>query len=331
MDSHDAILFDLYRAARELPPVAFQDRALVLIKPLLKFQSAIWGSGRLTNPGIQPHRVHLHEIDPDGLIAWKQINRQDKVIPIAAANVGRTIQFHAPTLFSSRDDAVMRDYAKRYGRQSYLITAFEREAPSVMGWMSLYRPNPDQQFDEAEQRSCETLMRHFEQALLINQVCSAQKALSEDTGRSAALAVADGAGAIHFAQAGFLRLLAEEWPEADDQMLPPPLHHAVSRGSRGGGFQGRRIQCESRVTAELILLMARRRTAMDQLSPRRYEVARLFSSGFSYKAIAKRLQISPATVRNHLSAIYQELSVSSRSELLAAGEDRRNSGATRGD
>ena len=110
-------------------------RGLALIKPLLKFQSAIWGSGRLTNPGIQPHRVHLNEIDPDGLIAWKQINRQDKVIPIAAANRGRKIQFHAPTLFSSREDAVMRDCAERYGRQNYLITAFERETPSVMGWI----------------------------------------------------------------------------------------------------------------------------------------------------------------------------------------------------
>lgn len=321
MEAFADILFDLYRMARELPPAAFQDRALALLMPLLKFQSAIWGSGRLTNPGLCVHRIHLHEIDPDGLTAWKQINRMDKVIPIAAANPGRTIQFHAPTLFSARDDAEMRDYAQRYGRQSYLITAFASETPSLMGWMSLYRPDPDDPFTGLERTLCEALMPHFEQALLVNQACNVQKALSEETGTSASLALADARGALYFAQAAFLRLLAEEWPEADDRMLPPPLRDAVIGNSAGGTFLGARIRFESRVAAELILLRARRRRPIDQLSPRRYEVARLFSSGFGYKAIARQLHLSPATVRNHLTAIYQELSIASKAELVAAAGD----------
>jgi NarL family two-component system response regulator YdfI len=59
---------------------------------------------------------------------------------------------------------------------------------------------------------------------------------------------------------------------------------------------------------------------MDRLSPRRHEVARLFASGFGYKAIARQLHISPATVRNHLSAVYQELAISNKAELVGMAD-----------
>jgi hypothetical protein len=39
------VLLRLYRAAREMPPAGFPEYALGLIKPLLRFESAIWGFG----------------------------------------------------------------------------------------------------------------------------------------------------------------------------------------------------------------------------------------------------------------------------------------------
>ena len=46
MDSIICILLELYRGARELPVPEFQELALALIKPVLRFDSGIWGVNR---------------------------------------------------------------------------------------------------------------------------------------------------------------------------------------------------------------------------------------------------------------------------------------------
>ncbi len=53
----------------------------------------------------------------------------------------------------------------------------------------------------------------------------------------------------------------------------------------------------------------------EELSRRELEIARAFAEGASYRAIAERLFIAPATVRTHLTAIYRKLGVSSKIEL----------------
>ena len=52
----------------------------------------------------------------------------------------------------------------------------------------------------------------------------------------------------------------------------------------------------------------------EQLSTREKEILQLVVEGLSYKAIGKRLFISPHTVRTHLKNIYEKLHVHSKSE-----------------
>jgi len=52
----------------------------------------------------------------------------------------------------------------------------------------------------------------------------------------------------------------------------------------------------------------------NQLSAREKEILQLLVEGLSHKAIAKRLFISPHTVRTHLKNIYEKLHVHSKSE-----------------
>ena len=63
-------------------------------------------------------------------------------------------------------------------------------------------------------------------------------------------------------------------------------------------------------------MSARDVSARRELSERETEVAELYARGDTYKAIARNLDISPATVRKHLNAIYQKLRVSNKIELL---------------
>jgi len=65
-----------------------------------------------------------------------------------------------------------------------------------------------------------------------------------------------------------------------------------------------------------------RDTALAPLSPREAEVARLFGQGLSYKAVARALDTSPATVRHHLRQAYAKLGITSKVQMarLVSGQ-----------
>ena len=54
-----------------------------------------------------------------------------------------------------------------------------------------------------------------------------------------------------------------------------------------------------------------------RLTPRQHEVLDLIASGLSTSEIAKRLTVSPETVRNHLRSVFRELHVHTRLEAIA--------------
>ncbi|MBI4609015.1 MAG: response regulator transcription factor [Candidatus Rokubacteria bacterium] len=54
-----------------------------------------------------------------------------------------------------------------------------------------------------------------------------------------------------------------------------------------------------------------------ELTRRELEVLRLLTAGADTKAIAERLHVSPATVRNHVQNIFGKLGVHSRLEAVA--------------
>ena len=72
-----------------------------------------------------------------------------------------------------------------------------------------------------------------------------------------------------------------------------------------------------------MLRRLRRRPVLDDhgariatLTPREHEIISLLSDGLKNKAIAQRLMISEATVRNHLTSIFAKLDLSDRFELV---------------
>ena len=54
------------------------------------------------------------------------------------------------------------------------------------------------------------------------------------------------------------------------------------------------------------------------LSPREREVLELIAEGLSAPDIAKRLHVSPATVKTHLQSLYEKLGVSDRAAAVAS-------------
>jgi DNA-binding NarL/FixJ family response regulator len=62
---------------------------------------------------------------------------------------------------------------------------------------------------------------------------------------------------------------------------------------------------------------------LDLLTPREREVLRLLARGYTYKEIARRLEVSIKTIETHTSAILRKLQLSSRHELTRWATDRR--------
>ncbi|HUF31980.1 MAG TPA: response regulator transcription factor [Acidimicrobiales bacterium] len=62
---------------------------------------------------------------------------------------------------------------------------------------------------------------------------------------------------------------------------------------------------------------------LDQLTPREREVLRLIARGYTYKALAHRLDISVKTVESHVSAVLRKLQLSSRHEITRWATDRK--------
>jgi two-component system nitrate/nitrite response regulator NarL len=59
-----------------------------------------------------------------------------------------------------------------------------------------------------------------------------------------------------------------------------------------------------------------------RLTPREREVLALLAGGTSNKGIARRLQVSPNTVKFHVAAILDKLDAASRMEAVAAAMRR---------
>lgn len=327
MDADSDLLLPLYRAARSQSTPEFQDFAIRLIEPRIRFSSAIWATGYRTGtpecPALVPILAlsHTHRTDPAGVTQWREINRADKAIPIMLAHPYSTQHIHSPTLFAGAKDAAMRDYTRRFGRQCALVTGLGGPNSPLVEWSVLYRDEADDQFSAPEQARCQQAMLHLNEALQVNQIVQRAQGLpnifEESSGRFAALV--SPVGEVLASGDGFVQACRKEWKEFDTQRLPATaMRQLIDSGI--SIYRGRFLLLRARPLSDLWWLTATANLVTGQLSPRRTNVAALFVAGHSHKVIARSLGISPATVRNHLAASYRDLKVTNRAELKSALE-----------
>jgi DNA-binding NarL/FixJ family response regulator len=74
----------------------------------------------------------------------------------------------------------------------------------------------------------------------------------------------------------------------------------------------------NRLTARPRTLFARNGMAIEYLgiSPREYEVLEMLAAGHANKVIARRLAISPNTVKTHVAKLFEKLEVASRTQAI---------------
>ncbi|WP_310462634.1 LuxR C-terminal-related transcriptional regulator [Sphaerotilus sp.] len=304
---YSTVLLRLYEAARYNTVHAFQREAMILISEMLPFDRGWWG--RSTVHG-QVHRVHcsyLHDLpedvpqrlnlsDPDNLVAVRTTQSPDRAL------------YFGPQDWDQQPSTAA--LAAHMGiEQALCIARFDGPAGHV-SFISIARRTSTPAFTTRESQLLELLMPHLSAAL--DLCCVAQMASLRHGGRQAMLTT-DASGWVHVAESGVGELLRSEWSGWSGPQLPAPLVEQIAANRTI--FLGRHLHAQTLWSGEHVLVTLRPRESRDLLTRQECAVAEAFSSGRSYKEVARELMMAPATVRHHLRAVYLKLGVTDKAML----------------
>lgn len=316
-DAFSALLLELYRVSAEEPLESYQDAVLNLIKPLVPFDTCMWGTATyLPGQGMDIHTIHLHEQSQDMINEYAPLKHMDTCATEMSGLPFATRGFHCATRFADRSAREYREYLRRFGHENVFISAFTDVHTGATQWMSLFRADIDQQCRSEEVEMLDLLSPHLMQGLRHNRARHLERAHLNGEDVSEAL-IADARGVIHYATPGCEDMLRAEFGALTSRgHLPEPLLARMCEGSQD--YVGRHLVASHRVRKDLLYVRLRLPGAVDRLPPRQREVAELMAQGLSHKETAQHLGRSPATVRNQMQDVYRKLGVRSVAALAQA-------------
>ncbi len=289
------LVLELYQAARRLRPQAFKRWSLQECRPWLEYDQAYWACGRFLSTQRQEwfQRVSLPRNGTQVLAPAGAVCRWVAESPAEAATV---------------------QLAAEPDGTGWLLASSRREArAALVQCIVLHRARA---FQPEELLLKRQLFAHLHEASLINNFWNLRGGYQHD---QVCYALCDLSGLLIDTEREFVERLAETFSDWRGPRLP----FAVQDGSCYLGEQFRIRACPC---SEGLLLKMEPLPLLELLTPKQREVAALLVEGWSYKAIARRLDISPSTVTNHSNAIYQRLGVSSKSGLIQLWDQARDSG-----
>ena len=306
-------LLDMHELSTAIEFDAFPKKALGDLGQFIPHQASFWGGGRITADIPVLHYLYINDIDPATLVAWEaHKNEVSTTTKLLAENAGQAYVFSAA---QSPDDPL---FARIFGLDgiSDILTIFLFDGQhGLYHALSLYRRN-GVAFSETERGIFQAVVPHLVRGLRSCHIAHINRLSKSPLISLATKAIVDKEGFLHFAEDRLITSLRTEWPDWRGPMLPLEAWGMLSRtNALRRQFVGRSIVLSLEGSATLLLLSARPKLAVDDLSGREREVAMLFASGLKYKEIAQRLNVSPSTVRCQLNSVYTKLNVNDKGAL----------------
>lgn len=317
-DQFNALVLQLYRLAGEVPLEHYQDAVLAAIKPVLAFDSAMWGTATFRpSQGMDIHRLHLHQQSMEMIETYDEFKHLDLAAAVAVGKPKTTLTVDCDDLFHARPSRPYREFQKRFDISNVFITAHTQQDTGATQWLSLFRAHADQRCSDDESQLLAQLAPHIMQGLHHSLARQLDRTLVQNTQGSQEAAITDPRGIIHYATPGSEALLRLEWPTRfHTGRVPEPLLQ-WARTEREL-FVGHCIAAQCEVRKDLLFLHLRPCRPSDRLPPRQREVAQMLIQGLTHKEIAQRLCRSPATVRTQIRLIYERLGVGNVAQLAQA-------------
>lgn len=305
------LLLDLYRASKESPTCDFQQHALTQVSQHIPFDTAWWAMATQMDTG----RSYVHDSFivgmPEDCASLMNATVQDNVIAQTCSfSPGICFYFSPEQIFGNWQTGML---AEHMGIAHVLCIACRSDIPQLSSFLSFARRERGVPFSDAERRLTECLMPHLANMLQTSMVMQFASIRARDSESRSAMAVVDAIGMLHAAEPGFERLIRLEWSEWEGPFLPAPLLAAIA--ANRAIHLGKAVKASFDLVRESRLVTLAKRSPGDLLSPRERTVAEGFAKGETYKELAKRLGLSPATVRHHIRAIYEKLEVADKAAL----------------
>lgn len=315
----DHWLLNLYHHARELPIGAFQTYALKALKEVLSFDSGMWGDGAYSEfDGLMLSSVYLHNQPVEMLRSYESVCAHDPALHLSAQNTSTAQAFTAASQLSPRNYAKLREHTRRYEMEQALVLLHTNRRTQDSDIVSLWRRHPDRPYTQSDEVLGTRLINHLIEAGSINRMLW----LPKDESLSTGTAVATLGGAVLAHDPGYCTCIHAEWPGQKTAWLPPLLMDSL-KNTLESRYIGKRITIHGEVKDNVLVLHASQNSTTSRITKAQQNVASLLVRGLSYKEIAKELGVSPATVRNHVHAVYKKLGVRNKVELA---QNLHNSG-----
>ncbi len=310
MQALSRVILELHRAGREAAFSSFQSLALELVRQLIPFDSAWWG-----NAAAEPMEIHglqLHNCDASILDAYTPWIEQDFFRAALVAQPGTTINMaDLTTRARYMRSALYRAVGKRYRIEWSLGTLLVEPVSSLYEFLTLWRHDGEKPFTETERQTKELLMLHLAEA---HSAARLRDVFDPGQIRVIRWAVADERGFLRDASPGFIHSLHGHWPAWQGSRLPEAMLQNVRLATP---YNTALLKMHITRKGAFRFLQVLAASALDTLSAREMEIVNLYGQGDTYAGIAAALELSPATVRNHIAHAYRKLAVNNKAELAA--------------
>ena len=292
----------LYRSTQHIDISHFREWALSELQSYVSFDAAIWSTGHLSTRTFHTHTtLGLPKHFPNLLIENIEINPITKKLFNRA---GHAVDM--ADVISDEDFYCSQIYKHVFepnNIQRILSSIHICKKTGIYTLLSIYRFDKTCRFNAKEKIDHQTILYHLVEAA--SHACLLS--MKTDSEPHTFHAICDSKGIYHEAESEFIERIEHlqqgknlnTYPfdtEQNELLVDDVLIHSEKLG-------------------DLYRLSLRECSPIDRLTAREQQVVEGVTQGLSFKQIAKRLELSPSTISNHLYRIYQKLNINNRSEL----------------
>ena len=313
LQAFSASLLAMADVARHSAPNRMTSDALMVLRTLVPFRSAWWGECSDSDASVGTRRRNwLHgRINLSASFAreWNQLAEADAFAAESIRNLGRVVR----AIGDDDPDGDVSAFSRRHDLANAMAVTLELPGSGMSFFVALYRGAGDVAFDDVQA----ALFAEFTRHLLQHWRARVRDMLLTTSGTATdSFALADAHGELLYLGARLGRLLHQQFSGWGGSTLPPPVTALLAQApcAMALGSEQLTVQaCEA-----LMVLALHRGGGRNTLPPRERTAAMLYAQGHSYKAIARLLNLSPATVRTYLRSVYLQLGVRNKIELGGA-------------
>ena len=302
MQALEQLISRLYRSTKDIDIAHFREWALSEVQNLIPFDAAIWSTGHLSTRTFHTHTtLNLPKNFPDLLLEHLAINPLRKTLfnrVGCAVDMSEVIDDQAFYTSEIYQRVFQPHHISRILSSIHLCPR-----TGIYTLLSLYRFDQNERFLDIEKQQHQRLLFHLVEAA--SHACF--MSLKSDDEAHNCHAISDIQGVYHEAEPQFIDLMETYF--GSEELTRFPLDVAKEEHAYKG------LMIRSKQLGDLYRISIRECSPIDQLTSREQEVVEGVTQGLSFKQIARKLQLSPSTVANHLYRIYQKLNINNRAQL----------------